>query len=71
MSSGRLYACGQCRHRFRTPENLPWDRRMVMCPLCGSHDLTLEGIRRRPSVVWMARPGVRPAEPMMSRRAVS
>jgi hypothetical protein len=52
MTLGSEYECGECRHRFRTPEGVPRDTRSLMCPACGSMDLNLVDIDRpRPSVM--------------------
>lgn len=53
---GREYVCGQCRHHFRTPDGAPLDTRSLMCPACGSLDLTISvGERPAPSIVMRAR----------------
>jgi DNA-directed RNA polymerase subunit RPC12/RpoP len=49
---GSEYECGECRHRFRTPDGVPHDTRSLMCPACGSIDLTLMDVERpRPPVM--------------------
>jgi DNA-directed RNA polymerase subunit RPC12/RpoP len=55
MPGSREYECGECRHRFRTPEGAPRDVRMLMCPACGSIDLNVMT-------------GARPAPPVMRAR---
>jgi DNA-directed RNA polymerase subunit RPC12/RpoP len=59
------YECGECRHRFRTPEGAPRDVRMLMCPACGSIDLTLMTVERPAPPVMRAREGA----PVEQRRA--
>lgn len=50
--SGNEYQCGECRHRFRSPEGVPLDTRSLMCPACGSIDLTMVNVERpRPPVM--------------------
>jgi DNA-directed RNA polymerase subunit RPC12/RpoP len=51
------YECGECRHRFRTPEGAPRDTRSLMCPACGSIDLNLMTVARPSPAVWTAREG--------------
>jgi len=54
---GREYACGECGHRFRTPEGAIVDSRMLMCPGCGSIDLTIMVVDRpRPAVLRAREP---------------
>ncbi len=46
------YQCGECRHRFRAPEDAPHDTRSLMCPACGSMDLyRTDVVRSRPTVM--------------------
>ena len=54
---GNEYECGECRHRFRTPEGLPRDTRSLMCPACGSIDLNLMDVTRPKPAVMIAREG--------------
>lgn len=52
---GSEYQCGECRHRFRSPEGVPHDRRSLMCPACGSMDIEIVDVERpRPSVLRAA-----------------
>jgi len=49
---GTEYECGECRHRFRTPEGVAPDARTLMCPACGSIDLNvMQAVRPRPAVL--------------------
>ena len=57
MPGSSEYECGECRHRFRTPEGAPRDTRSLMCPACGSIDLNLMSAERPSPVVWVAREG--------------
>ena len=51
---GSEYECGECRHRFRAPEDAPHDTRSLMCPACGSIDLFLIDVERRQPPVMRA-----------------
>lgn len=51
------YECGECRHRFRTPEGAPRDVRTLMCPACGSIDLNLMTVERPAPPVMRPREG--------------
>jgi DNA-directed RNA polymerase subunit RPC12/RpoP len=55
VPSSNEYECGECRHRFRTPEGAPHDTRNIMCPACGSIDLNLVDARRPVTAVWTTR----------------
>jgi len=55
MSGSSEYQCGQCHHRFRTPEGAPLDVRTLMCPACGSIDLNLVTVQRPAPPVLVAR----------------
>jgi DNA-directed RNA polymerase subunit RPC12/RpoP len=46
MMSGREYVCAECRHHFRTPDDVPRNARALMCPSCGSVDLTIVNVQR-------------------------
>ena len=61
MPGSSEYQCGECRHRFRTPEGAPRDTRLLMCPACGSIDLNLTDVERPTPGVWVVREGA-PAE---------
>jgi len=61
MPGSSEYQCGECRHRFRSPEGAPRDTRMLMCPACGSIDLNLVDVVRPAPAIWTAREGA-PAE---------
>ena len=54
---GSEYECGECRHRFRTPEGAARDTRSLMCPACGSIDLNLVDVARPEPAVWVAGEG--------------
>ena len=54
---GREYVCGECGHRFRAPDEMASGSRMLMCPSCGSIDLTIAVTERsRPEVVRAKQP---------------
>ena len=53
--SGREYSCGECGHRFRAPDGEVVDSRMLMCPSCGSIDLTIMVVDRPQPAVLRAR----------------
>ena len=57
MPGSSEYECGECRHRFRTPDEAPHDTRSLMCPACGSIDLNLMHGDRSATAVWSAREG--------------
>lgn len=52
---GREYACTECGHRFRAPDGVGHDVRALMCPGCGSLDITITEARRPAPVVMRAR----------------
>ncbi len=52
---GREYVCGECGHRFRTPQGAKLDTRSLMCPSCGSIDLAITVVERSRPVVMRAR----------------
>ena len=54
MATDIDYECSECGHRFRIPEGHARDIRLLMCPACGSIDLSLV-TAERPSGVWTAR----------------
>jgi DNA-directed RNA polymerase subunit RPC12/RpoP len=57
MPGSREYQCGECRNHFRAPEAAPRDKRLLMCPVCGSIDLNLMDVQRPAPAVWVAREG--------------
>lgn len=56
--SGRQYECAECGHVFRTPDSMPRDTRSLMCPACGSSDLTIAAVRQPAPVVMRAKTSV-------------
>ena len=46
--------CGECGHRFGTPEGEAINVRSLMCPGCGSIDLTIVNVERPPRIVMRA-----------------
>ena len=53
--SRREYHCSECGHVFRLPQNAPRDTRSLMCPACGSIDLTIAVTARPVPTVMRAR----------------
>ena len=51
---GREYVCGDCAHRFGTPEGEASNARALMCPSCGSIDLTIVRAEHAPRIVMRA-----------------
>jgi len=51
---GRQYVCGDCGHRFGTPEGEAVDARKLMCPSCGSIDLSIVRVEHAPRIVMRA-----------------
>ena len=51
---GREYVCGDCRHRFDTPEGEASNTRALMCQSCGSIDLSIVSVEHAPQVVMRA-----------------
>jgi len=51
---GREYVCGECGHRFGTPEGEAVNARALMCPSCGSIDLSIVHAERGNVVVMRA-----------------
>jgi len=51
---GRDYVCGDCGHRFGTPEGEAVNARALMCPSCGSIDLTIVRVDHAPRIVMRA-----------------
>ena len=52
--SGRYYICADCGHRFGTPEGEAINARALMCPSCGSIDLSIETADHAPRIVMRA-----------------
>lgn len=52
---GRVYMCDECSHRFRTPDDTPQDVRALMCPACGSNDVSISMVAQPRPVVMRAR----------------
>ena len=51
---GRDYVCGDCGHRFGTPEGEAVNVRTPMCPSCGSIDLSIVRVEHAPRIVMRA-----------------
>ena len=51
---GREYVCGDCGHRFGTPEGEAVNVRTLMCPSCGIIDLSIERAEHAPRIVMGA-----------------
>ena len=51
---GRDYVCGDCGHRFGTPEGEAVNVRTLMCPSCGSIDLSIVRVEHAPRIVMRA-----------------
>jgi DNA-directed RNA polymerase subunit RPC12/RpoP len=51
---GREYVCGDCGHYFGDPEGEAVSARTLMCPGCGSIDLTIVRVDRAPRIVMRA-----------------
>ncbi|MBE3034674.1 MAG: zinc ribbon domain-containing protein [Actinobacteria bacterium] len=51
---GRDYVCGDCGHRFGTPEGEASNARALMCPSCGSIDLSIVRVEHAPRIVMRA-----------------
>jgi DNA-directed RNA polymerase subunit RPC12/RpoP len=51
---GRDYVCGDCGHRFGTPEGEASNARALMCPSCGSIDLTIVRVDHALRIVMRA-----------------
>ena len=51
---GRDYICGDCGHCFGTPEGEAVNARALMCPSCGSIDLTIVRVDHAPRIVMRA-----------------
>jgi hypothetical protein len=55
----RDFICGECGHRFGTPEGQAVNARTLMCPSCGSIDLSIVTVEHAPRIVMRA---MEPAE---------
>jgi DNA-directed RNA polymerase subunit RPC12/RpoP len=51
---GREYACGDCGHIFGTPEGEARSAHALMCPSCGSIDLSIVIVDHAPRIVMRA-----------------
>jgi len=51
---GREYVCVDCGHRFGTPEGEATNARALMCPGCGSIDLSIVHVERPAPIVMRA-----------------
>ena len=51
---GRDYVCSDCGHIFGTPEGEPSNARALMCPSCGSIDLSIVMVDHAPRIVMRA-----------------
>ena len=51
---GREYACGDCGHIFGTPEGEARSAHTLMCPSCGSIDLSIVIVDHAPRIVMRA-----------------
>jgi DNA-directed RNA polymerase subunit RPC12/RpoP len=50
----RDYVCGDCGHHFGSPEGDAINARALMCPSCGSIDLSIVMVEHAPRVVMRA-----------------
>ncbi len=51
---GRDYVCSDCGHIFGTPEGEASNARALMCPSCGSIDLSIVMVDHAPRIVMRA-----------------
>jgi len=51
---GREYVCADCGHHFGTPEGQAVNVRTLMCPSCGSIDLSIVRADHAPRIVMRA-----------------
>jgi DNA-directed RNA polymerase subunit RPC12/RpoP len=51
---GKVYVCGECGHHFATPEGEAFNARALMCPGCGSIDLSIVAGEDAPRIVMRA-----------------
>jgi DNA-directed RNA polymerase subunit RPC12/RpoP len=52
--SRRDYVCADCGHRFGTPEGEAINAHALMCPSCGSIDLSIVMVEHAPRIVMRA-----------------
>jgi DNA-directed RNA polymerase subunit RPC12/RpoP len=52
--AGRDYICGDCGHRFGNPDGEANNPRALMCPSCGSMDLTIVMVDHAPRILMRA-----------------
>jgi DNA-directed RNA polymerase subunit RPC12/RpoP len=64
---GIEYLCADCGNRFRTADGEAADRRTLMCPSCGSVDLSIMTVERRRPEVIRAKEPLPSADPLRSR----
>ena len=50
----REYVCNDCRHIFGTPDREARHARSLMCPNCGSIDLSIVRVEHAPRIVMRA-----------------
>ena len=48
------YVCGDCGHRFGTPEGEAINARALMCPSCGGISLSIVRAEQAPRIVMRA-----------------
>jgi DNA-directed RNA polymerase subunit RPC12/RpoP len=60
---GREYVCGDCGHTFGTPEGEARNIRALMCPSCGSIDLSIVRVEHAPRIVMRAVEPAKAADP--------
>jgi len=51
---GRDFMCSDCGHRFGSPEGEASNARVLMCPSCGSIDLSIVRVEHAPRIVMRA-----------------
>lgn len=51
---GGEYVYGDCGHRFGTPKSEADNMRTLMCPSCGSIDLSIVRVEHAPRIVMRA-----------------
>jgi len=65
----REYVCGDCRHRFGTPEGEAVNGRALMCPSCGSIDLSIVMLDHAPRIVMRAKEPAKAGDEWRKNRA--